>query len=520
MGADATDPTAAGDPATADRSPHIGILVVAYNAASTLAAVLERIPSSLAGSAEVLVSDDHSGDNTFDVAVAQSTTQGSLPTTTVRQSSNLGYGGNQKFGYRWAIDRGLEVVVLLHGDGQYAPELLPDLVAPILAGEADVVMGSRMLDQGQARAGGMPLYKFVGNRILTRYQNAMAGMDLSEWHSGYRAFSVKALAQIPFERNSDGFDFDTEVLLQLDASGARILEVPIPTYYGDEICYVNGMAYARDVVADVTRARLARMGFGTPAEGTTEDHYEWKPDPDSSHGKLIDVLSTRTPGRLLDVGCGEGQLSELARDLGHTVTAIDLTTPRTGRIDGVEFIEADLDDGLPTLLQDRETFDTVVAADVLEHVRSPQRLMEDIRNVMEPHGQLVVSVPNFAHWYPRLRVATGMFDYDRRGILDAGHVRFFTRRSFLRLAGRAGWKCEQVVPVGLPFDVADRGGGGGLGSFLRSTVGRVDRLLCRWWPKMFAYQFVFVFSRWGPDDPAATYTTARQPQSAGTPILD
>ena len=105
-------------------------------------------------------------------------------------------------------------------------------------------MGSRMMVKGAAREGGMPLYKYVGNRILTRFENRCSGPMLSEFHSGYRAYSVEALKSIPFERNSDGFNFDTQIIIQLVDAGKRIVEVPIPTYYGDEICYVNGLKYA------------------------------------------------------------------------------------------------------------------------------------------------------------------------------------------------------------------------------------------------------------------------------------
>ena len=122
-----------------------------------------------------------------------------MPITLIRQPKNLGYGGNQKAGYEVAIDHGLDVVVMLHGDGQYAPESLPEMVAPIVDGKADAVFGSRVMIKGAARKGGMPLYKYVGNRILTRFENAALGTDLSEFHSGYRAYSVSALKQIPFQ---------------------------------------------------------------------------------------------------------------------------------------------------------------------------------------------------------------------------------------------------------------------------------------------------------------------------------
>src|SRR5688572_11100006 len=194
----------------------VGVLVVAYNAETTLVDVLDRIPAEVRRDlAEVLVQDDHSADDTFAVASDYLHAGTDLPLTVVRHPANLGYGGNQKAGYTYAINHGWDVVVMLHGDGQYAPEVMQDLVAPIVDGRADAVFGSRMMTKGAARRGGMPLYKFVGNRILSTFQNAITGARLTEWHSGYRAYRVGALAQIPFLGNSDGFDFDTEIILQL-----------------------------------------------------------------------------------------------------------------------------------------------------------------------------------------------------------------------------------------------------------------------------------------------------------------
>ena len=192
----------------------IGVLVVAYNAASTLAKVLDRIPTEIRPDIEeVIVSDDHSQDSTYLVGLGYQQ-QSDLPITLIRQPTNLGYGGNQKAGYNLAIEHGLDIVVMLHGDGQYAPESLPEILAPLLNEEADAVFGSRTMIKGAARKGGMPLYKFAGNRILSRFENAALGTNLSEFHSGYRAYSVSALKQLPFEKNSDGFNFDTQIIIQ------------------------------------------------------------------------------------------------------------------------------------------------------------------------------------------------------------------------------------------------------------------------------------------------------------------
>ena len=230
--------------------PRLLIFIVAYYAESTLRWVLDRVPPSLFEDfdCEILVIDDASKDRTFEVGSEYQREHASVRMTVLRNEYNQGYGGNQKVGYAYAISHGFDFVALVHGDGQYAPEELPRLLAPLTSGRADAVFGSRMLQAGQALKGGMPLYKYVGNRILTTVQNLLLGSKLSEFHSGYRVYSVSALTRIPFRLNSNDFHFDTEIIIQLMNAGAPIVELPIPTYYGDEICRVNGMKYAKDVV--------------------------------------------------------------------------------------------------------------------------------------------------------------------------------------------------------------------------------------------------------------------------------
>ena len=235
----------------------IGILIVAYNAQETLTKVLDRIPSDFVKQIDaILVCDDASTDDTHKVGLSyQSKSQ--LPLTIVRHEINLGYGGNQKTGYQWALEKNLDLVVLLHGDGQYAPEFLPQMVEPIVSGRADVVFGSRMITQGGARQGGMPLYKFVGNKILTALQNRLAKVSLTEWHSGYRAYSVASLRKINFLKNSDYFDFDSQIILQMIGARQRIVEIEIPTFYGDEISRVNGIKYGIKILIHTLKFRLS-----------------------------------------------------------------------------------------------------------------------------------------------------------------------------------------------------------------------------------------------------------------------
>jgi glycosyltransferase involved in cell wall biosynthesis len=471
------------DPAR-DPRLKIGILVVAYNAETTLEATLDRIPHDFRERiTEIMVCDDASEDSTLDAGRAWRDRNPQTPTTIVRHMKNLGYGGNQKAGYQMAIDRGLDVVVLLHGDGQYAPECLAEMVAPLERGEADAVFGSRMLEPGAARKGGMPLYKYVGNRILTTVENQMLGSNLSEFHSGYRAYKVSALAALPIQQNTNDFDFDTQIIVQLIDAGRRIVEIPIPTYYGDEICYVNGLKYARDVVRDVAQYRLTKVGIGTHEWVPTAAEYDLKEGEGTSHTLISEMLVDQPPSRILDLGCSGGRLSEILRAAGHTVIGLD-SVEILGVRDRVDrFVLGNLEDGIPD--EAGHGFDFVVAADVIEHVSKPEVLLGQMASVLGPAGQLVISTPNFGHWYSRGRVAAGNFDYDRRGILDKTHLRFFMRGGLLRMFKSAGLEVRDIRYTGLPLAVLSRPDG-----FVSRIGRRIDRFLVRLRPTLFGYQFV------------------------------
>lgn len=215
--------------------PSIGIAILSYHAASTIANVLERVPRTIEGAAvQVMVSDDASADETSRIAAD------SAPDILVtHHQHNLGNGGNQQWCLRWAIESGHDIVVVAHGDDQHPVEFIERLVAPILHGHADVVMGSRMLEPGAARRGGMPLVRRLGNRSLSTALNMLVGSNYSEWFSGFRAFRVDTLAMIDLDRLPTGFDFDPAILESLHDAGARIIEVPVPTHYGDEVSRVD-----------------------------------------------------------------------------------------------------------------------------------------------------------------------------------------------------------------------------------------------------------------------------------------
>lgn len=205
--------------------PSIVVVMPAYNAALTLAETEASIPAGLVS--KVILVDDHSHDDTVPVARE-------LGVEVIVHPHNVGYGGNQKTCYMAALRQEADIVVMLHPDGQYAPELLPEMIAPIAAGEADMTLGSRFLRPGGPRIGGMPRYKIVANRFLTTVENYALGTHFSELHTGYRAYSRKFLETIPFLRNSNDFVFDTQVIAQAVAFEMRVEEVPIVTKYFPE----------------------------------------------------------------------------------------------------------------------------------------------------------------------------------------------------------------------------------------------------------------------------------------------
>src|SRR5579872_2564312 len=299
----------------------IGILIVTYNAVTTLTKVLKRItPNVWKNVEEIAVFDDASQDDTYELAVGLKALRRLPKLHVLKHEKNLGYGGNQKAGYRYFIEKGFDVVVLLHGDGQYAPEILSHLYHPLVVGEADAVFGSRMMKTyGGPLKGGMPLYKYVGNRILSAFENSALGLNLTEFHSGYRAYSLDALRKIDFTHMTDDFHFDTEIIIKLNHQDFTISEVPIPTYYGTEICYVNGMKYARDVYRAVRRyKRTCRSVARCPEFAEYFVHYPVKHSRDSSHDYARRMVGSNQ--EVLDIGCGEGILASEIKQNGNRVT--------------------------------------------------------------------------------------------------------------------------------------------------------------------------------------------------------
>ncbi len=496
----------------AKKSPRIGILVVAYNAQSTLASVLDRIPKDFRPKiTKILVSDDHSQDETFRTGVDYlSGTE--IPIEVVYQPRNLGYGGNQKAGYHWAMANELDIVVMLHGDGQYAPEFLPAMVEPIADGDADAVFGSRMLDRGSARKGGMPAYKYFGNKTLTRVQNDLTGGKLSEWHSGYRAYRVSALRDIPFERNDPGFRFDTQIILQLIEANKTIVEIPIPTFYGDEVCYVNGMKYAREIMADVGRYRAHKVGLGS-GDLAFQSTFPRRLGPAENH--VLEQLNSSKPIRILSLSEDFAPMAKALRASGHEVIDIDQLLGE-GKEKTISGVDLRLDDRLEEFelvtSMEHDAFDVILAFDLMARVRDPERLFRALHQTLRPGGRLYTSVANIEHWYSRLRIGIGQFDYDQRGSLDRSHLRLFSSRAMARLTMRSGWWIKEKKSYGVPFEVLpSRSPEGGSVHHAPIWLRSLDGFLAKKWPSLFSYSLLFVLEPATPRTASSASTAFPNP---------
>ncbi len=473
--------------------PRLLVFVVAYNAERAIDEVLGRIPHALCEEydVEVLVIDDSSQDRTFEKS-QRLLQAGSLPFPlhVLFNPVNQGYGGNQKIGYHYAIKQGFDFVALVHGDGQYAPECLPDLVRPLREGEADAVFGSRMLERGAALRGGMPLYKFVGNRVLTWFQNRMLGSALSEFHSGYRVYAVSSLRQLPFALNTNDFHFDTEIIIELLFARLRIKELPIPTYYGDELCHVDGLKYAWDVFKAVVVARSQRMGlfydrrFDCAPAASDNRHYHLKLDYPSPHSLALE--SVPVGATVLDLGCAGGYVAALLRERNRChVTGVDRHPPGPG-VELDQFVRQDLNDGPPDL--DLARYDFLLLLDVIEHLASPERFIEELREALKltPRTRLLASTGNVGFFINRLMLLIGQFNYGKRGVLDLTHSRLFTFESFRRLFEQAGFRVVEARGIPGPFPLA-------LGhNWLSRTLVVLNGWLIRASRGLFAYQMFFV----------------------------
>ena len=469
------------------------VLVVAYNHEKFIEKVLRRIKQDITQNyeIEILINDDSSTDRTLEVTknYIEKNKDKNFKYTILSNPENQGYGGNQKIGFLYAIKNKFDYVALLHGDGQYAPEYLDRLTKTLDQEDIDAVFGSRMLDKGGALKGGMPLYKFIGNKVLTFYQNFMFSKSFSEFHSGYRVYKVNSLKKIPFYLNSNDHSFDNEIIAQFLIANLKIKEIAIPTYYGDEISYVNGFKYAYQVFKINMKAKLQKLGIFYDKKFDcgvdVKENYVTKTSFESTHSKALNIIKENT--NVLDIGCNKGEIGSMLKNKNCNVSGIDIFDKnQIKELDN--YIQCDLDQSLPEL--NYEELDYILILDVIEHLKNPELFMSRLKNKLKYNEKvtILISTPNVAFIVIRLMLLIGMFNYGSRGILDRTHMRLFTFSSFNNFIEQSNFKIRKIYGIPAPFELA-------LGNNIISKIlTKINLFLIKISKSLFSFQIFFEIS--------------------------
>ncbi len=235
------------------------IFIPAYNVEKKIYSVISRIPSNIfyINNVNILIINDFSSDNTNKV-IKNIKNDFNYDIEVFETKKNLGYGGVQKYAFNYAIKNQYDYIIMLHGDGQYLPEKLPEFIEKFDNANLDAVFGSRMKSYFSALRGGMPIYKFLGNIVLTFIQNMILGSKMSEFHSGYRSYKVKSLQLIDFNKMTNYYHFDTEIIIELLKKNLLILEINIPTFYGDEVSHLKSIPYGFKVLISTIKSKFKK----------------------------------------------------------------------------------------------------------------------------------------------------------------------------------------------------------------------------------------------------------------------
>jgi len=461
------------------------VVLPAYNAEKTLERTVASIPAGWTD--EIILVDDASKDKTVEVAKK-------LGLKIFLHKKNRGYGANQKTCYRQALKSGAEIAVMVHPDFQYDPSFIPQMIEPIARGEADAVFGSRMLVPQNALKGGMPRWKFIANIFLTKLENFILGMNLSEYHSGFRAYAKKVL-ELPIELNSDGFVFDTEIISQMKVAGMKIKEIPISTRYfpeasmigfyrslqyglsilwvmmryllgkikidkSDRLCGLCGESRARIFLPgnlslehslrekylitsektghdDIYRCLNCDVGF-VPLAGEVFKYYEHSPLDEVYLRDFLGRQKTNqrilnkisSAGKLLDFGCNAGLFLSEAKRFGYDVYGVELSKA------AVDYAKENF--SIISIASDINEFpdnyfDVITAFDVLEHLSSPADILDKIYSKLKPGGIFVATFPKIDSWSARILKNHWYF-------LLPSHLFYFSNKSIEYLTEKYNWQ--------------------------------------------------------------------------------
>jgi len=303
----------------------------------------------------------------------------------------------------------------------------------------------------------MPLYKFLGNISLTFIQNLLTGLKLSEYHSGYRAYKVPALKDIPFQINSNHFHFDTQILIQLSIAKKEIVEIPIPTFYGKEISSLNSTQYGFAILKTTIIYYLQKFSIFYDKKYNflykkDSHNYESKLHFSSTHSLAFKKIEKNS--KILSIGCGDGHLEKkLVEEKSCVIDGIDFSESKNTNFLN-KFMTVNLDtEKIPLKLSD---YKYVLLLDVIEHLKKPEEFLNSLYEEISklPEQKLIISTPNVANIFIRIMLLFGNFNYGRRGILDKTHTRLFTLKTFRNIIIDQNFEIEEEFSIPPPFPLA------------------------------------------------------------------
>lgn len=469
----------------------IMILLVPTLVDDALLNLLEKIPNQLTQDAQVdFVLLDRTTDGKLAQLAAHWVGQKQFERwTLLHNPTRHGYGGNQKLGFRLAIDRGYDFVIHFLADGRYDPSDLLRFVEQWRENPSDVLLGDRLSEQVQFKRD-MPPLRRLANRLLAWYQNRMAHANLTDFHCALRGYRTRFLKTIPFEINTNAMHFDSHLLLQAHCINANITQIPVNYLHHSGTPYRAGFGYAWDVFKAATQYRMHQMGMlcSLSYRDLRPTKYQDKTtDFKSSHQLALKLVRQIAPQTVTDIGCGPGFVARHCQEAGIRVTGLDMYPPLEGAMSAFHKVVLEAE-SLPV---DPFASDAVLMLDIIEHLAHPEEFLLGMRNNSVSLGQdgkertLILSTPNIAFIIPRLNLLFGRFNYAERGILDITHKRLFTRKSLRQCLEICGYQIDKIYPVGLAFEVVFEG-------VLGKLLARLAWVAACVLPTVFAAQFLVV----------------------------
>ena len=436
------------------------ILIPSYNVEKFLHSLLVSIPSKKLKKfdVEVLIINDASNDKTLNIAEKyKAKNKNSLKITILSNKENQGYGDVQKIGYKYALKNNFDLVVLLPGDGQYNPKKIPFLIEPIVKKKADVVLGSRMLNKNNALKGGMPFLRFIGNFFLNKIQNLFLSANISEYHTGYRVYSINTLKRIPFYLNSHSFHFDTQIIIQILFAKMKIKELPIETIYGEQKSYLKVIPYVFNVLKNTLLASVQRLGILYEKKFDLRHHqdnkviYQSKLHFHSSHKVILENI--KNGEKVLNLGLNFKDFENELKKKKCEIINFDLNS----YLKNVEIGEHGFIDPEKNLFPFKnEDFDKVIIISEIQRLKNPEALIFILSNWFSnlPKLKIYVTTTNIGFFLIRGMLLLGFFNHSARGILDMSITRNFTFSSLKKIFEQNGFQILRMKGIPAPYPLA------------------------------------------------------------------